>query len=199
MNMLIRFFILMMLLKRELSKPKKPSSSNKQPPKTVIDSTADTLNKSADLVDNQSDVFEPFTRSHRILPHDMGFRDHLPNYRYLSFIELNITGWLTMLTYRSQYQKLGWVIAMQEMVYLKEIKLWNRMTVTSKLEGLDSKYLYFQHHFYVKNTLMAIGLTKFVLTDEDTLQKPQILGLQHEHLTEIITTWNSNQQAIKSQ
>lgn len=188
MNMLIRFFILMMLLKRELSKTKNPFK--KQPKSSK---------ESSNLAHTESEIFEPFTRSHRILPHDMGFRDHLPNYRYLSFIELNITGWLTTLTHGTQFDKLGWVIAMQEMVYLKEVKLWNKMTVSSKLEGWDSKYIYFQHHFYVKNSLMAIGLTKFVLTDENTLHKPHVLGMQHEHLTEVITTWNSNQHAIKSQ
>lgn len=31
---------------------------------------------------------DTITRKYRILPHDMGFRDHVPNYRYLSFIEL---------------------------------------------------------------------------------------------------------------
>lgn len=184
MNMLIRFFILMKLLQREIDQQQKSAEK-----------------KGAVLQDsnNRNTEFEPFSRSYRILPHDMGFRDHLPNYRYLSFIELNITGWLTKIIQQKNLDKLQWIISMQEMVYLKEVKLWNKMTVSSRLEGWDAKYLYFQHHFYVKDSLMAIGLTKFVLISQDRQHSPEVLGLQGQHLTEVITTWNANQSAIKSQ
>ena len=184
MNMLIRFFILMKLLQREFDQQQK-SAENK----------GAKLQGSA----NETTEFEPFSKSYRVLPHDMGFRNHLPNYRYLSFIELNITGWLTKCIQQKNLDKLEWIISMQEMVYLKEIKLWNKMTVSSRLEGWDAKYLYFQHHFYVKDSLMAIGLTKFVLIGKDSQQSPEVLGLQGHYLTEVITTWNANQSAIKSQ
>ena len=191
MNMLIRFFIVMALLKREHTEQNK---GKQQKAKNSVDSSASQNNVSADL-------FQPFSRSYRILPHDMGFRDHLPNYRYLSFIELNVTGWLYKILKKNQLGGLSmdWIISMQEMVYLKEIKFLNKMTVSSTLEGWDEKYVYFQHHFYVKNTLMAIGLTKFVLMNKEGKQSPAVLGMQGEHLTEVIKTWNANQTAIKSQ
>lgn len=191
MNMLIRFFIVMALLKREHTEQNK---GKQQKAKNSVDSSASQNNVSADL-------FQPFSRSYRILPHDMGFRDHLPNYRYLSFIELNVTGWLYKILKKNQLGGLSmdWIISMQEMVYLKEIKFLNKMTVSSTLEGWDEKYVYFQHHFYVKNTLMAIGLTKFVLMNKEGKQSPAVLGMQGDHLTEVIKTWNANQTAIKSQ
>lgn len=191
MNMLIRFFIVMALLKREHAEQNK---SKQQKAKNSVDSSASQNNVSADL-------FQPFSRSYRILPHDMGFRNHLPNYRYLSFIELNVTGWLYKILKKNQLGGLSmdWIISMQEMVYLKEIKFLNKMTVSSTLEGWDEKYVYFQHHFYVKSTLMAIGLTKFVLMNKEGKQSPAVLGMQGEHLTEVIKTWNANQTAIKSQ
>lgn len=191
MNMLIRFFIVMALLKREHAEQNKGKQQKAQ---NSVDSSASQNNVSADL-------FQPFSRSYRILPHDMGFRNHLPNYRYLSFIELNVTGWLYKILKKNQLGGLSmdWIISMQEMVYLKEIKFLDKMTVTSALEGWDEKYVYFQHHFYVKNTLMAIGLTKFVLMNKEGKQSPAVLGMQGKHLTEVIKTWNSNQTAIKSQ
>ena len=191
MNMLIRFFIVMALLKREHAEQNKGKQQKAQ---NSVDSSASQNNVSADL-------FQPFSRSYRILPHDMGFRNHLPNYRYLSFIELNVTGWLYKILKKNQLGGLSmdWIISMQEMVYLKEIKFLNKMTVSSTLEGWDEKYVYFQHHFYVKNTLMAIGLTKFVLMNKEGKQSPAVLGMQGKHLTEVIKTWNSNQTAIKSQ
>lgn len=191
MNMLIRFFIVMALLKREHAEQNKGKQQKAQ---NSVDSSASQNNVSADL-------FQPFSRSYRILPHDMGFRNHLPNYRYLSFIELNVTGWLYKILKKNQLGGLSmdWIISMQEMVYLKEIKFLNKMTVSSTLEGWDEKYVYFQHHFYVKSTLMAIGLTKFVLMNKEGKQSPAVLGMQGEHLTEVIKTWNANQTAIKSQ
>jgi len=191
MNMLIRFFIVMALLKREHAEQNKGKQQKAQ---NSVDSSASQNNVSADL-------FQPFSRSYRILPHDMGFRNHLPNYRYLSFIELNVTGWLYKILKKNQLGGLSmdWIISMQEMVYLKEIKFLDKMTVTSALEGWDEKYVYFQHHFYVKNTLMAIGLTKFVLMNKEGKQSPAVLGMQGKHLTEVIKTWNANQTAIKSQ
>lgn len=191
MNMLIRFFIVMALLKREHSESIKNSGQSK---------TTKQEGDNAVKVSTE-DLFRPFSKSYRVLPHDMGFRNHLPNYRYLSFIEINVTAWLYKILKQNGLGGLSmdWIISMQEMVYLKEIKFLNKMTVTSTLEGWDEKYVYFQHHFYVKDTLMAIGLTKFVLFNKKGKHLPASIGMQGEHLTEVIETWNANQQAIKSQ
>lgn len=191
MNMLIRFFIVMALLKREHSESNKNSEQNK----TAQQGSDNTVKVSTE------DLFRPFSRSYRVLPHDMGFRDHLPNYRYLSFIEINVTAWLYKILKQNGLGglSLDWIISMQEMVYLKEIKFLDKMTVTSALEGWDEKYVYFQHHFYVKDTLMAVGLTKFVLINKQGIQPPLSIGMEGESLTEVIETWNANQMAIKSQ
>lgn len=191
MNMLIRFFIVMALLKREHSESIKNSGQSK---------TTQQEGDNAVKVSTE-DLFRSFSKSYRVLPHDMGFRNHLPNYRYLSFIEINVTAWLYKILKQNGLGGLSmdWIISMQEMVYLKEIKFLNKMTVTSTLEGWDEKYVYFQHHFYVKDTLMAIGLTKFVLFNKKGKHLPASIGMQGEHLTEVIETWNANQQAIKSQ
>ncbi len=194
--MLIRFFILIALLKREHSKTKQRSQQT--PTKFKASKNTNTQN-TVSMADE--DLFKPFSRSYRVLPHDMGFRNHLPNYRYLSFIELNVTGWLYKILKKLNLggMSVEWIISMQEMVYLKEIKFLDKMKVTSALEGWDEKYVYFQHHFYVKDTLMAVGLTKFVLVTKQGIQPPASLGMVGESLTDVIETWNANQRSIKSQ
>lgn len=174
MNMLLRFFIMVSLLKQAL---KRQSISERLSIETLT---------------------APIVRHYRVLPHDMGFRDHLPNYRYLSFIELNITHWLMASTHQKGIKPLNWIIAMQEMVYLKEIKFLNKMTVSSVLIGWDKKYVYFETRFFVKHQLMGVGMTKFVLMDKNGKCTPDILDMIGEQLTDEIQTWNHHQVAVKS-
>lgn len=174
MNMLIRFFIMISLLKQQRDK-----QSVKQ-------------RLSAEM------LAVPIVRQYRVLPHDMGFRDHLPNYRYLSFIELNITNWLMTCCHQKGIKNLGWIIAMQDMVYLKEIKFLNKMTVNSVLVGWDTKYVYFETRFFVKHQLMGIGMTKFVLTDKKGKCAPAVLDMLGEQTNDVIDSWNAHQVAIKS-
>ncbi|WP_201580998.1 acyl-CoA thioesterase [Psychrobacter glacincola] len=174
MNMLVRFFIMVSLLKQQL---KQQSISERLSTELLI---------------------APTVRHYRVLPHDMGFRNHLPNYRYLSFIELNITRWLMACCHQKGIKPLNWVIAMQEMVYLKEVKFLDKMTVNSTLAGWDKKYVYFETRFFVKNQLMGVGMTKFVLTNKKGKCAPEILDMIGERLNEVIDSWNQHQVAIKS-
>ncbi len=174
MNMLIRFFIMVNLLKQQL---KQQTASEHLSVATLTTSVI---------------------RQYRVLPHDMGFRDHLPNYRYLSFIELNITHWLMACCHQKGIKNLGWIIAMQEMVYLKEIKFLNKISVNSTLVGWDNKYVYFETRFFVKNQLMGVGMTKFVLTDKKVKCKPEVLDMGGEQTHKVIHSWNQHQVAIKS-
>ena len=174
MNMLIRFFIMVSLLKQQLKQQAVSEHLN-----------VETLSA-------------PIVRHYRVLPHDMGFRDHLPNYRYLSFIELNITKWLMACCHQKGLKNLGWIIAMQEMVYLKEIKFLSKMTVNSTLVGWDKKYVYFETRFFVKNQLMGVGMTKFVLTNKKGKCAPEVLDMLGEQTNEVIDSWNQHQVAIKS-
>lgn len=174
MNMLIRFFMMVSLLKQQL---KQQSVSEHLSIETLT---------------------APIVRHYRVLPHDMGFRNHLPNYRYLSFIELNITNWLIACCHQKGIKNLGWIIAMQEMVYLKEIKFLSKMTVNSTLVGWDKKYLYFETRFFVKNQLMGVAMTKFILMNKQDKWAPDRLDMTGEQLNEVINSWNTHQVALKS-
>lgn len=178
MNMLVRFFIMISLLKQQ----------QKQQPVGQMSLALVTV---------------PIVRDYRILPHDMGFRTHLPNYRYLSFIELNITHWLLSCGNQQNRKSLRWIIAMQEMIYLKEVRFLDKITVSSQVVGWDHKYVYFTHRFLVKNQLMAVGMTKVLLINKQAGKKqgacpPSDLGMVGEQLTDVINTWNTHQTAVKS-
>ena len=172
--MLLRFFIMNSLLKQHLKQQS-------------VDEQLTTERLTA-----------PTVRHYRVLPHDMGFRNHLPNYRYLSFIELNITHWLLACCHQKSIKNLQWIIAMQEIIYLKEIKFLDKMTVSSVLAGWDKKYVYFEHRFFVKNQLMALGMTKVVLINKKGKCTPSILDMAGEQLSDVIVSWNSHQTAVKS-
>lgn len=173
MNMLLRFFIMTSLLRQQLKQ------------QSVIERlSVETLTAAT-------------VRQYRVLPHDMGFRNHLPNYRYLSFIELNITRWLLACCHQKGIEPLQWIIAMQEMVYLKEIKFLDKMTVNSKLVGWDHKYIYFESRFFVKSQLMGVGMTKFVLMSKQGKCEPSRLDMVGEQLTDVIISWNKHQVAVK--
>lgn len=173
MNMLLRFFTMITVLKQHL----------KQQNKALLSIEV---------------VTAPIIRDYRVLPHDMGFRTHLPNYRYLSFIELNITQWLLTCCHKQDNLALRWVIAMQEVMYLKEIKFLNKVKVSSQVIGWDNKYVYFQHQFFVKSQLMAVGMTKVVLINKQGKCPPSVLNMTEMQITEVISTWNNHQVAVKS-
>lgn len=174
MNMLLRFFIMITLLKRELKAA----------------STAQTL--------SQDELTAPVVSTYRILPQDMGWRNHLPNYRYLSFIELNITHWLISCCHKKGIKTLRWVLAMQEVVYLKPVSFLDKLQVSSTLLGWDEKYLYFEHRFFVKHELRAVGLSKIVLIDARGKRAPSKLNMKAVNVNDVIRTWNANQDAIKA-
>lgn len=136
----------------------------------------------------------PISRDYRILPHDMGFRDHIPNYRYLSFIELNIQKWFMQ---QNTIQGAKWIISAQEMTYLKQGKLFDKLTINSQIIGWDSKYFYFRHEFLVKNTLIAVAMTKFVLVDAGKTLPTTIITDKPEQLHPAITSWQAHQQTLK--
>lgn len=139
---------------------------------------------------------QAITRQYRILPQDMGFRDHVPNYRYLSFIELNIQQWFMC---QNTIEKAKWIIASQQMTYLKQGKFLDKMTLKSQILGWDSKYFYFRHEFLVKHTIIAVALTKIVVVADNQTQPTSNIANKPEQLHPVITTWQANQQAIKQQ
>lgn len=163
MNLLIRYLILSLMLKADKSHATKPHYT------------------------------DAITRHYRILPHDMGFRHHVPNYRYLSFIELNIQQWLIQ---QRPAKDIGWVIASQQLTYIKEGFLFDKLQLRSQLLAWDQKYLYFRHEFRIKGALCVVALTKIVLMGDANVQ-PTHLIVEGEQTHPAIATWQENLNTIK--
>ncbi|MFW2177402.1 MULTISPECIES: acyl-CoA thioesterase [unclassified Moraxella] len=134
------------------------------------------------------------SRDYRILPHDMGFRDHVPNYRYLSFIELNVQQWLMQ---QSTIEGARWIIASQQMTYLKQGRFFDKVTLNSQVLGWDSKYFYFRHEFVVRGKVIAVALTKFVLMAEGEILPTTCIADKAEQHHPAIRSWQTNLNEIK--
>ncbi len=139
-------------------------------------------------------VGDAVVRSYRILLHDLGWRDHLPNYRFLSFVELNITQWVKMQT---GVKKGAWLMATQEIMYLKPMLPFSRFTISSQLIGWDLKYFFMRHEFRVKGKLTGISVCKIMLLDNKKPVSPALITGQEAHITDEISSLQSHQLAVK--
>lgn len=163
MNMLLRFWYMLLQIRRQAIKP--------------------------------AGFCEPLTRTYCVLPHDLGWRDHLPNYRFLSFIELNTTQWLKTQT---QVKKSAWIMATQEVIYLKPMLPFTRFSITSEVIGWDSKYLFFRHEFKAKGKLTAISLCKVMILSAQKSVTPEQITASPEQLNAQISSLQSHQDEVKS-
>lgn len=138
---------------------------------------------------------ESLSRTYRVGLHDLGWRDHLPNYRFLSFIELNTTQWLKTQT---PVTNAAWLMAAQEVIYLKPVKPFTRFEISSQVIGWDAKYLFLRHEFRVKEKLVATAITKIIIIkDKKPVPCLEITGSQ-EKLNDTVRTFQAHQQAVKN-
>ena len=155
------------------------------------------------LVDKRSDRF-------RVWLHDLGWRDHLPNYRVFSFMELGRFGiWHSSRLALSGRYGLR-MIAAQDFIYLKPIRPFQAFTMTTEILSCDAKYFYYQHQFFCGNKLVAIGLVKeialksgkavaphLLLTADSELNGSVMTNLDNRVLHPVVENWLTMQQAIK--
>ncbi|MDX2319324.1 MAG: acyl-CoA thioesterase [Moritella sp.] len=155
------------------------------------------------LVNKRSDRF-------RVWLHDLGWRDHLPNYRVFSFMELGRFGiWHSSRLALSGRYGLR-MIAAQDFIYLKPIRPFQAFTMTTEILSWDDKYFYYQHQFLCGDKLVAIGLVKEIALKSGKAVAPNALlaadsalngSVVHhggdEHLHPVVEKWLALQQAIK--
>ena len=140
---------------------------------------------------------EEFVSSFIVGLHDLGWRDHLPNYRFLSFMELGAFNFFhsTRLALSGQYSSR--MIGTQEVIYLQPVRPFQRFNMKTRLIGWDDKYLYFQHDFYVKGKLKAVGLVKEIcLKGSKKVTPKQLLGVT-ETRSIVVETWLAHKNAVK--
>lgn len=134
----------------------------------------------------------------RVWPHDLGWRDHLPNYRFMSFFELGrFDFWhASRLPFRRLYRTR--LIAAQDVVYLRPIPPLARFSCSTRLLGWDEKYCYFAHEVRCGETLMAVGLVKEVfLRGGRVVSPPQVLQLPAQNVP-VMQQWQRLQDELKT-
>ena len=155
------------------------------------------------LVDKRSDRF-------RVWLHDLGWRDHLPNYRVFSFMELGRFGiWHSSRLALSGRYGLR-MIAAQDFIYLKPIRPFQAFTMTTEVLSWDEKYFYYQHQFFCGDKLVAVGLVKEIalksgkavspvslLKADSELNGSIIQSAGNIALHPAVENWLAMQQAIK--
>lgn len=166
------------------------------------------------LVQSQQDVdvLAPVISPFRVLPHELDMRDHLPNYAFFRFAEMNINKWayVTGVDNRADYDV--WLLAATQVVFLRQIKPLQRFHVKTQVLHWDKKYAYFQHEFLLhygkkhgkehgnKNEeRAAIVLSKLVFSTQGKQTPPMhILGDMPSTQSEVVNRWLDNQSAMKA-
>lgn len=155
------------------------------------------------LVNKRSDRF-------RVWLHDLGWRDHLPNYRVFSFMELGRFGiWHSSRLALSGRYSLR-MIAAQDFIYLKPVRPFQAFTMTTEILSWDDKYFYYQHQFFCGKKLVAIGLVKEIalksgkavtpislLAADTELNGSVINSGDDKVINPVVENWLAMQQAIK--
>ena len=98
---------------------------------------------------------------------------------------------------QSTFEGTRWIIASQQMTYLKQGRLLDKVTLNSQVLGWDSKYFYFRHEFVVKNKVIAVALTKFVLMADGEILPTTTIADKDEQHHPVITSWQNNLADIK--
>lgn len=146
---------------------------------------------------SKTDINGTFKQQFRVWLHDLGWRDHLPNYRFYSFMELGRFGFFhrTKLAQSGSYAVR--MIAAQDFTYLRPISPLAKFSCDTQLIGWDHKYFYFRHDFYVKGKLVGIGLVKEACLSKGKVVEPKFVTGREAQGHEIITSWQQLQQSIK--
>lgn len=115
------------------------------------------------LMQQEKQVAFEHTLEMSVLLHDIGFNDHLPNYRYFSFMELG----------RAQFwhkSRLNWsgrytrrVIAEQSIKYINEIRPLEKIQIKTHVTGWCDKYVSYRQEFYSGEKLKATATVKEAL------------------------------------
>ena len=133
----------------------------------------------------------------RVWLHDLGWRDHLPNYRFYSFMELGrFNFWHgTRLAQSGRYQVR--MIAAQDFTYLRPVSPLAKFRCDTQLISWDHKYFYFRHNFYVKGKLVGIGLVKEACLNQGRVINPALMIGNENGQHPVIDAWQTLQQRLK--
>jgi acyl-CoA thioesterase FadM len=98
----------------------------------------------------------------RVWPLDCDFNLHLTNARYPALLDLARTQYLMQLNALGKFVGGGWksVLSSQSISFIKEIKPFSKVDITTKVLYWDRKYCYIEHQFLVQGKLHAKALAR---------------------------------------
>lgn len=98
----------------------------------------------------------------RVWPMDCDFNMHLTNSRYPALLDLARTQYLIQLDALGKFVGGGWksVLSSQSISFIKEIKPFAKVDITTQVLYWDRKYCYIEHKFLVDGQLHAKALAR---------------------------------------
>ncbi len=114
---------------------------------------------------NKLNNINPLEVSHtsiHVWPMDCDFNLHLTNSRYPALLDLARTQYLIQIQSLSKFVGGGWksVLSSQSISFIKEIKPFAKVDITTRVLSWDRKYCYIEHQFLVGDKLHAKALAR---------------------------------------
>ena len=100
--------------------------------------------------------------THRVWPHQIDYNLHMNNAKYLNMLEggrwklFRDNGWFKHLFDK----RINLVVASLEITFIRELNLFTKYEIHTKLLTWDEKYIYFEHRLMVKDKLCGHALVK---------------------------------------
>lgn len=156
------------------------------------------------------DVLTPLEMSYlqtKVWPLDCDFNLHLTNSRYPSLLDLARTQYLLQINAFSMFVGGGWksVLSSQSIRFIKEIKPFTTVDITTQVLYWDRKYCYIEHQFIVAGKVHAKALAQVAFIKGrrvrayDKLLAELKEGYQVEppEITDQLTAWLNSIEDIK--
>ncbi len=154
------------------------------------------------LLRKKLDVLTPLEMSYlktRVWPLDCDFNLHLTNSRYPSLLDLARTQYLLQINAFSKFVGAGWksVLSSQSINFIKEIKPFTTIDITTQVLYWDRKYCYIEHQFFVAGKVHAKALAQVAFIkgrrvrayDKLLAELGEDYQCESPELTEQLETW----------
>lgn len=116
----------------------------------------------------------------RVWPTDIDFNFHLNDGRYVSIAGVGRVDLMSRIGLLRPAMRRHWypVVGATMIRHRREIRSFEKFTLSSRIVGWDDKWFYFEHRFEKEGTLAAIAYARGVMrTREGAVPSNQVLAL----------------------
>jgi len=140
-------------------------------------------------------ALEPSYTQIQVWPMDCDFNLHLTNSRYPALLDLARTQYLMQIDSLSKFVGGGWksVLSSQSISFIKEIKPFAKVDISTQVISWDRKYCYIEHKFLVGNKLHAKALARVAFIKERRVRAFDKLLLELDSASTIASPPESQQ------